>query len=206
MDQKAVAFARSWARRYVRTKHPHGLDEEDVENRVLESLYRYSRGKINGRDGARPSQNRKDGLSPVRGLDEAGPSQDGEANVPQWMMKALSEALNEIQNESRRNLRALCPWQVRNAEPHLAAQAHINLARDMHGMRIRQSVRENDRRYVRLVLNILSPEDRRLAYEFMELLSWQKVAARRGMSEGTFRRRVLADFVSRFKEAWRKIS
>ena len=44
MDQKAVAFARSWARRYVRTKHPHGLDEEDVENRVLESLYKYGRG------------------------------------------------------------------------------------------------------------------------------------------------------------------
>ena len=121
-------------------------------------------------------------------------------------MEALSGALNAVQNESRRNMRALCPWQVRNAEPHLETQAHINLARDMHGMRIRQSVRENDRRCVRLVLNMLSLEDRRLAYEFMELLSWQKVAARRGMSEGTFRRRVLADFVSRFKEAWRKIS
>ena len=164
MDQKAVAFARSWATRYVRTKHPHGLDVEDVENRILESLY-YNKDKE----------------------------------------KALSEALNAIQNESRRNLRALCPWQVRNAEPHLAAQAHINLARDMHGMRIRQSVRENDRRCVRLVLNMLSPEDRRLAYEFMELLSWQKVAARRGMSEGTFRRRVLTGFIARFKEAWRKI-
>ena len=187
MDQKTAAFVRNWATRYVRTKRPHGLDVEDVENRILESLYKYSRGKMNGRDSARPSQ-------------------DGEAPEPQCMMKALSEALNDIQNESRRNLRALCPWQVRNAEPHLAAQAHINLARDMHGMRIRQSVRENDRRCVRLVLNMLSPEDRRLAYEFMELLSWQKVAARRGMSEGTFRRRVLADFVSRFKEAWRKIS
>ena len=76
----------------------------------------------------------------------------------------------------------------------------------MHGMRIRQSVRENDRRCVRLVLNMLSPEDRRLAYEFMELLSWQKVAARRGMSEGTFRRRVLADFVSRFKAMWNRVS
>ena len=195
MDQKAVAFARSWATRYVRTKHPHGLDVEDVENRILESLYKYGRGKMNGRDVARPSQNRKDRLSPVRDIDETGHTQDGEANAPQWMMEALSEALNAVQNESRRNLRALCPW-----------QAHINLARDMHGMRIRQSVRENDRRCVRLVLNMLSPEDRRLAYEFMELGSWQKVAARRGMSEGTFRRRVLADFVSRFKEAWRKIS
>ena len=46
MDQKAVAFARSWATRYVRTKHPYGLDVEDVENRILESLYKYSRGKI----------------------------------------------------------------------------------------------------------------------------------------------------------------
>jgi hypothetical protein len=148
---------------------------EDVENRVLESLYKYGRGKINGRDGARPSQNRKDGLSPDRGLDEAGPSQDGEANVPQWMMKALSEALNEIQNESRRNLRALCPWQVRSAEPHLEMQAYRNLAVDMRRLCIRQSVRENDRRCVRLVLNMLSPEDRRLAYEFMELLSWQNL-------------------------------
>ena len=88
MDRKAAAFARSWATRYVRTKHPHGLDVEDVENRILESLYKYSRGKMNGRDSARPSQ-------------------DGETTAPQWMMKALSEALNEIQNESRRNLRAI---------------------------------------------------------------------------------------------------
>ena len=61
MDQEAVAFARCWARRYVRTKHPHGLDEEDVENRILESLY-YNKDKE----------------------------------------KALSEALNAVQNESRR--------------------------------------------------------------------------------------------------------
>jgi len=168
MDQKAVAFARSWATRYVRTKHPHGLDVEDVENRILESLYEYGRGKF------------PDGIDP-----DADPA----------VKEALSEALNDIQNESRRNLRALCPWQVRNAEPHLAAQAHINLARDMHGMRIRQSVRENDRRCVRLVLNMMSPEDRLVAHDFMELSSWQKVAARRGMSEGTFRRRVLNDFV-----------
>ena len=104
MDQKTVAFARSWARRYVRTKHPHGLDEGDVQNRILESLY-YNKDK----------------------------------------KKALSEALNSVQNESRRNLRALRPWQVRNAEPHLEAQAYRNLARDMRRLRIRQSVRENRR-------------------------------------------------------------
>ena len=91
MDQKAIAFARNWARRYVRTKHPHGLDEEDVENRILESLH-YNKDK--GR--------------------------------------ALSKALNSIQDEGRRNLRALRPWQVRNVEPHLEAQAYSNLARDMH--------------------------------------------------------------------------
>ena len=56
MDQKAVAFARSCATRYMRTKHPHGLGVEDVENRILESLYKYSCVKMNGRDGARPSQ------------------------------------------------------------------------------------------------------------------------------------------------------
>ena len=61
MDQEAVAFARCWARRYVRTKHPHGLDEGGVENRILESLY-YNKDK----------------------------------------KKSLSEALNAVQNESRR--------------------------------------------------------------------------------------------------------
>ena len=165
MDQKAVAFARSWATRYVRTKHPYGLDVEDVENRILESLY-YNNDKET----------------------------------------ALSKAQNSVQNESRRNLRALRPWQVRNAEPHLEAQAYRNLARDMRRLRIRQGVRENDRRRVRDVVGMLSPEDRSVALDFMELLSWQKVAAMRGMSEGSFRRRVLAGFVSRFKEAWMKIS
>ena len=164
MDQKTVAFARSRARRYVRTKHPHGLDEEDVENRILESLH-YNKDKE----------------------------------------KALYEALNAVQNESRRNLRALSPWQVRNAAPHLKAQACRNLARDMYSVRVRQSVRENERRRVRMVIGMLSPEDRRVALDFMNLLSWQKVAVRRGMSEGSFRRCVLAGFVSRFKETWLKI-
>ena len=107
MDQDAVAFARSWARRYVRTKHPHGLDEEDVENRILEFLH-YNKDK----------------------------------------RRALSKALNSIQDEGRRNLRALCPWQVRNAEPCLETQSYRSLSRDMHRMRIRQRIRENDRRRV----------------------------------------------------------
>ena len=106
MDRKAVAFARSWATRYVRTKHPHGLDVEDVENRILESLYKYSRGKMNGRDSARPSQ-------------------DGEATEPQWMMKALSGALNEIQNESWRNLLHLYRRDVAgDGAPHVEGFAH----------------------------------------------------------------------------------
>ena len=179
MDQKAIAFARHWAKRYVRTKHPHGLDAEDVENRILESLYKNSRGKF------------PDGTDP---------------NSDPAVREALAEALNAVQNESRRNLRALCPWQVRSAEPHLETQAYRNLACDMRRLRIRQNVRENDRRKVRLVLAMVSLEDRRVADEFMALLSWQKVAAHRGMSEGTFRRRVLAGFIVRFKEAWSRIS
>ena len=179
MDQKATAFARRWARLYVRTRHPHGLDEEDVENRILESLYKYGRGKF------------PDGVDP---------------NSDPVAREALAEALNAVQDEGRRNLRALRPWQVRNAEPHLETQAYRDLACDMRRLRIRQSIREHDRRKVRLALAMLSPEDRRVASDFMELLSWQKVAARRGMSEGTFRRHVLAGFASRFKEAWGKVS
>ena len=89
MDQKTVAFARRWAKHYIRTKHPYGLDEEDVENRILESLH-YNKDK----------------------------------------RRALSEALNDIQDEGRRNMRALRPWQVRNAEPRFEAQAYRNLARE----------------------------------------------------------------------------
>ena len=163
MDQKTVAFARSWARHYVRTKHPHGLDEKDVENRILESLL-YNKDK----------------------------------------RLALSEALNDIQDEGRRNLRALFPWQVRNAEPHLETRAYGNLARDMRNMRIRQRVRENDRRRVRLVLKTLSPEDRHLAEEFMAIGSWRKVAASRRVAWSTFRYAELSGFVARFKEAWKK--
>ena len=119
---------------------------------------------------------------------------------------ALALALNEAQNCGRRSLRALFPWQVRYAEPHLQAQAYHSLAHDMHNMRIRQMVREQDRLAVQLTVALLSPEDRRVALDFMELLSWQKVAARRGMSEGSFRRHVLAGFIARFKEAWMRIS
>ena len=163
MDQKTVALARSWARHYVRTKHPHGLDEKDVENRILESLL-YNKDK----------------------------------------RLALSEALNNIQDVGRRNLRALFPWQVRNAEPHLETRAYGNLARDMRNMRIRQRVRENDRRRVRLVLKTLSPEDRHLAEEFMAIGSWRKVAASRRVAWSTFRYAELSGFVARFKEAWKK--
>ena len=113
--------------------------------------------------------------------------------------------MNSVQNESRRNLRALRPWQVRNAEPHLEMRAYRNLARDMRRLRIRQGVRENDRRNVRTVLGMLSPNDRRLADAFMALGSWRRVAASRRMAWSTFRYGVLAGFKARFKEAWGKV-
>ena len=113
--------------------------------------------------------------------------------------------MNSVQNESRRNLRALRPWQVRNAEPHLEMQAYRNLARDMRRLRIRQSVRENDRRNVRTVLGMLSPNERRLADAFMALGNWRRVAASRRMAWSTFRYGVLAGFKARFKEAWGKV-
>ena len=46
MNGKMITFARYWAKRYVREKHPYGLDEADVENRILEYLYKYSRGNL----------------------------------------------------------------------------------------------------------------------------------------------------------------
>ena len=113
---------------------------------------------------------------------------------------SLSAALNEAQNEGRRSSRALVPWQLKRGVPVGA------LARDMQAVAARQRVREQDRLAVQLTVALLSPEDRRVALDFMKLLSWQKVAVRRGMSEGSFRRHVLAGFIARFKEAWMRIS
>ena len=53
---------------------------------------------------------------------------------------ALASALNEAQDEGRRNFRALVPWQVKRGVP-LGV-----LARDMHSVASRQRVRERDRR------------------------------------------------------------
>ena len=160
MDQKTVAFARSWARRYVRTKHPHGLDEEDVENRILEALH-YNKDK---RERGRKA--------------------------------ALSSALNEAQNEGRRNFRSLVPWQMRRG------MSAAEVARDMYAMSSRQRVRERDRIAVRRTVARLSPEDRRIAELYMKLLNWKKVAAEIGIAMWTFRRHVLPGFVSRFKMLW----
>ena len=35
MDRKDTDFARSWVRHYVRTKHPHGLDEVESLRDVI---------------------------------------------------------------------------------------------------------------------------------------------------------------------------
>ena len=115
---------------------------------------------------------------------------------------ALALALNEAQNEGRSSLRALFPWQVRSAVPHLEAQAYRDLARDMFNMRIRQAVRERDRLAVRRTVARLSPEDRRIATLYMELQNWKRVSARMGIPVWTFRLHTLPGFISRFKSAW----
>ena len=109
---------------------------------------------------------------------------------------ALSLALNEAQNEGRRNFRSLIPWQMRCGEPAVEA------VRDMYAMSSRQRVRERDRIAVRRTIARLSPEDRRMAELYMKLLNWKKVAAALGFAMWTFRRHVLPGFVSRFKTTW----
>ena len=109
---------------------------------------------------------------------------------------ALSLALNEAQNEGRRNFRSLIPWQMRCGE------SAVEAVRDMYAMSSRQRVRERDRLAVRHTVARLSPEDRRIAELYMKLLNWKKVAAALGFAMWTFRRHVLPGFVSRFKTAW----
>ena len=109
---------------------------------------------------------------------------------------ALSLALNEAQNEGRRNFRSLVPWQMR------CGLSAIEVARDMCAMASRQRVRERDRIAVRRTVVRLSPEDRRIAELYMKLLNWKKVAAEIGIAMWTFRRHVLPGFVSRFKVLW----
>ena len=105
-------------------------------------------------------------------------------------------ALNEAQNEGRRNFRSLVPWQMRRG------MSAAEVARDMYAMSSRQRVRERDRIAVRRTVARLSPEDRRMAELYMKLLNWKKVAAALGFAMWTFRRHVLPGFVSRFKTAW----
>ena len=109
---------------------------------------------------------------------------------------ALSLALNEAQNEGRRNFRSLIPWQMRCGE------SAVEAVRDMYAMSSRQRVRERDRLAVRHTVARLSPEDRRIAELYMKLLNWKKVAAEIGIAMWTFRRHVLPGFVSRFKALW----
>ena len=135
MDQKTIAFARRRARRYVGEHHPHGLDEEDVENMILRRLH-YNKDK--GERGQKA---------------------------------ALALALNEAQNEGRRNFRSLVPWQMRRG------MSAAEVARDMYAISSRQRVRERDRIAVRRTVVQLSPEDRRMAELYMKLLNWKKVAA-----------------------------
>ena len=106
---------------------------------------------------------------------------------------ALSSALNEAQDERRRNFRALVPWQVKRGMPVGV------LARDMHAVASRQRVRERDRLAVRLTIARISPDDRQIAELYMELLNWKKVAARLGIATWMFRLHVLPGFVSRFQ-------
>ena len=56
---------------------------------------------------------------------------------------ALSFALNEAQNEGRRNFRSLVPWQMRRG------MSAAEVVRDMYAMSSRQRVRERDRIAVR---------------------------------------------------------
>ena len=72
-------------------------------------------------------------------------------------------------------------------------------------MASRQSGRERDRLAVRRTVARLSPEDRRIAELYMELLNWKKVAAKLGIAMWTFRLHVLPGFVSRFKTAWSEV-
>lgn len=180
IDSNLVDAANARAAKYVHDRKPQGIGYDEVRDDILKEFY-LRRFDINA----------------------AAEKQDIVA-LGDLLEDAVSAALGDASNESHKHVRKLVPYQVRNADVYLQDKAFDDLARDMADYFNRQARRETEAWFVRCAIRHLRPSDQRIAQAYMEEGSWERVATRFGMSEGSFRRNVLPGFISRFKDEWAK--
>ena len=132
---------------------------------------------------------------------------------------AVRKAENAAMCEARKSIRALVPYQVRQAKERskvecrgngivaqgkkdVVDEAYAQLAQDMMLWRHQWCNDARVNKCVRFTLKNLKPIDRQIGFLHLELGSWEKVAARMGLSEGDFRRKHLPRFKANFAAVW----
>lgn len=135
---------------------------------------------------------------------------------------AERKAENAAMCEARKSIRALVPYQVRQAKERgkiessgngivapgkkdVVDEAYANLAHDMAIWRHQWCNDARVNKCVRFTLKNLKPIDRQIGFLHLELGSWEKVAARMGLSEGDFRRKHLPRFKANFAAVWHQV-
>ncbi len=133
--------------------------------------------------------------------------------------KAMQTAENAAVCEARKSIRALVPYQVRQAKERdkvegccngivargkkdVVDEAYASLTCDMMLWRHQWNSDARVNKCVRFALKNLKPIDRQIGFLHLELGSWQKVAQRLGLSEGDFRRKHLPRFKTNFAAVW----
>ena len=145
---------------------------------------------------------------------------DGKTEEAEAVIRdAVRKAENAAVREARKTIRALVPYQVRQAKESgkiegcvngIVAQgkkdvvdkAYAALANDMLIWRHQWCNAARVGKCVRFTLKNLNPIDRQIGFLHLELGSWEKVAARMGLSEGDFRRKHLPSFKKNFAVVW----
>lgn len=135
---------------------------------------------------------------------------------------AVRKAENAAMCEARKTIRALVPYQVRQAKERgkvegrsngivaqgkkdVVDEAYAQLAQDMLVWRHQWCNDARVNKCVRFTLKNLKPIDRQIGFLHLELGSWEKVAARMGLSEGDFRRKHLPRFKANFAAVWHQV-
>ena len=147
-----------------------------------------------------------------------GKADDAEAIIRDAVRKAESAAVSE----ARKSIRALVPYQVRQAKERgkidgcgngivapgkkdVVDEVYAALANDMLLWRHQWCNDACVGKCVRFTLKNLKPIDRQIGFLHLALGSWEKVAARMGLSEGDFRRKHLPRFKANFAAVWSQV-
>lgn len=187
-DPKIMEMARREARAFVKNYRPWGMDEEDVENRILFALW-----------------DAEWALMAV-----------GDAHSRALAIRAVvSSALGKARDLSRANRARIQPFPVSKvaARHGDVRKACARLAQDYAafvGNDERARRRARDRYVKSRVIPLLGPKYAGYCYEYLDedadtYGSWDAVAVRHGIRPTTFRHRELRAMARLGRAIWRKI-